>query len=191
MKSRGVEVAQGLQGLSRRYLLSTMGPSDAHRGPPSLFGGKTEAIATGHKHLDCPPNQRKWLERRLEQAATMRPHYYCLTCGKVKNIDGPRARKLGFYFSGLSALKQVLEGSAKYEKMTQSQSRLITKAMEGLAEFEDSYGMSLEGQMRLYLEVVKKVRPELDDELVLSLLPKMRKRSRRPLIEMMTRASAG
>ncbi|MFQ5838776.1 MAG: hypothetical protein ACE5HJ_08370, partial [Thermoplasmata archaeon] len=62
-----------------------------------------------HEHVDCPPDQRKWLERRLYQSATMRPHAYCVTCGKVKNLDGPRARKLGFYLSGLSALKEYLE----------------------------------------------------------------------------------
>ncbi len=144
-----------------------------------------------HEHIDCSPDQRKWLERRLDQAATMRPHAYCLACGKVKNLDGPRAKKAGFYLSGLSALKEYLERSAVYGKMTQSQSRLITKTLEGLKEFEDSYGLRLEVQAQLYLEAVKGVRPDLDDELVLRLLPKVRRRSRRPLIEAMARASVG
>ncbi len=65
----------------------------------------------------------------------MRPHAYCVTGWKVQNIDGPRARKLGFYLSALSSLKGYLEGSGTYAKMTQSQSRLITKALEGLEEF--------------------------------------------------------
>ncbi len=71
--------------------------------------------------MDCSPDRRKWLERRIDQAATMRPHAYCVTWWKVQNIDGPRARKLGFYLSGLSALKEYLERNAKYGKMTQSQ----------------------------------------------------------------------
>ncbi len=143
-----------------------------------------------HEHLDCLPHQRKWLERRHDQAATMRPHAYCLTCGKVKNIDGPRAKKVGYYLSGLSALKEYLERSAKYGKMTQSQSRLITKSIEGQEGFEDSYGLRLEVQANLYLEAVKVVRPDLDDELVFRLLPKIGRKSRKPLIETMARASA-
>ncbi len=116
----------------------------------------------------------------------MRPHTFCVACGKVKNIDGPKARKLGFCLSGLSVLKGYLERSANYGKMTQSQSRLVTK---GLEEFEDLYGLSLEVQAQLYLEATRRVRPDLDDELVLRLLPKVRRRSRKPLIEMMARAS--
>ncbi len=144
-----------------------------------------------HEHVDCPPDQRKWLERRLDLAATMRPHAYCVTCGKVKNLDGPRARKLGFYLSGLSALKEYMERNTKYGKMTQSQSRLISKALEGLEEFEDLYGLNVEIQTLLFMEAVKRVRPDLDDELVLRLLPKIRRKFRRPLIETMARALAG
>ncbi|MFQ5883455.1 MAG: hypothetical protein ACE5I9_13465, partial [Candidatus Methylomirabilales bacterium] len=103
----------------------------------------------GHQHVDCPPGQRRWLERRLDQAATMRPHVFCLTCGKVKNLDGPRARRLGFYLSGLAALREYLGRSPKYEKMTQSQGRLIAKSLEGLTEFEDSYDLGLDIQGRI------------------------------------------
>ncbi len=143
-----------------------------------------------HQHLDCPPDRRRWLERSHDQAATMTLHTYCVTCGKVRNIDGPPAKRLGFYMSGLSALKEYLERSAQYGKMTQSQSRLISKALEKLEEFDDLYGLSLEVQGQLYLEAVCGVRPDLDDELVLRMLPKVRRRSRRPLIVMMARASA-
>lgn len=128
-----------------------------------------------HKHLDCPIDQRKWMERKLHQAATMRSHTFCLICGKVKNLHGPRGQKLGFYMSGLSALKEYLGRSAKYSKMTQSQSRLITMTIEGLDDFEDVYGMSREAQARLYFEAVRKVRPDLDDELIMRLLPRVRR----------------
>ncbi len=171
--------------------MSTRGPPDAHGGPPSHSAGRIGAITTGHEHVDCSPDQRRWLERRLDQAATMRPHTFCVACGKVKNIDGPKAKKLGFYLSALAGLKGYLEGSAKHAKMTQSQSRLISKALEGLEECHDTYGLSLERQARLYLKAVRRVRPDLDDEMVLRLLPKVKRRSRRPLIEMMKRASAG
>ncbi len=143
-----------------------------------------------HEHLDCPPDQRKWMERKLHQAATMKSHTFCLTCGKVKNLDGPRGRKLGFYMSGLSALKEYLGRSAKDGKMTQSQSHLITTIIEGLDDFEDPYGMSVEVQARHYVEAVRTVRPDLDDELILRLLPKVRRKSRQPLVGIMTRVSA-
>ncbi len=175
----------------RRGFISRAGLSSGRAEFAPELDDRGEEMDTKHEHMDCPPNQRKWLERRLDLAATMRPHAYCVTCGKVKNLDGPRARKLGFYLSGLSALKEYLERNANCAKMTQSQSRLITKALEGLEEFEDLYGLSLEVQAQLYLEATKRIRPDLDDELVLRLLPKVRRRSRKPLIGMMAKASAG
>ncbi len=174
----------------RRGFISRAGSSSGRAEfAPELDDGEGE-MDTKHEHMDCPPNQRRWLERRLDLAATMRPHAYCVTCGKVKNLDGARARKLGFYLSGFSALKEYLERNANCAKMTQSQSRLITKALEGLEEFEDPYGLSLEVQARHYLGTVKRVRPDLDDELILRMLPETRRRSRKPLIEIMGRASS-
>lgn len=145
----------------------------------------------GHQHVDCPPNQRRWLERTLGQAATMRPHAYCVACGRVKNTDGPSGRRLGFYLSGLSALKEYLGRRSDRGKMTQSQSRLITKALEGLEDFDDPYGWGLEVQARLYLQTVKRVRPDLENELVLRLLPKGERRSKKPFLETMGGAMAG
>ncbi len=142
-----------------------------------------------HEHVDCPPHDRRWLESHLEQAATMRPHAFCVECGKVKNMVGGRAKKIGFYLSGLSTLKEYLE-RGKRVKLTQSQSHLIAKSLMELKEFEDRYGMSLDVQLRLYVEAVRRVRPDLDDELILRLLPKVRKRPKKPLIEMMGRGSA-
>ncbi len=148
-------------------------------------------MKTGHEHVDCTPDQRIWLERMLDQTATMRPHAFCIACGKVKDLRGSRARKIGFYLSGLSALKEYLEKSTKYEKMTQSQNRLITKSLASLEEFEDSYGLSLNVQARLYIKAVERVRPDLADELILRLLPNIRRRSRKPLIDTKARMSAG
>ncbi len=147
-------------------------------------------ITAQHRHVDCPPDRRNWLESRLDQAATMMPHTYCLICGKVKNSHGHQARKLGFYLSGLASLKEYLERNAKHRKMTQTQSRLIAKALEASEEFEDSYSLSWETQAQLYLDVVKRVRSDLCDELVLRLLPKIGRRTRKPLIEMMAKSSA-
>lgn len=142
-------------------------------------------MVSEHEHVECSPHQRKWLEKGIDQAATMSPHYFCITCGKVRNMDGPNARKLGYYLSGLSALKEYLKRTAKCGRMTQSQSRLITKAIAGSEDFEDAYSMKLEVQAQLYLQAVKSVRPDLDEELVLRLLPKGRRKSGKPLITVM------
>lgn len=132
--------------------------------------------AADHEHVDCAPAERAWLESHVDQAATMRPHLYCVGCGRVKALGGPRARRLGFYLSGLAALKGYLEGSPAHRKMTQSESRLIAKGLEALPDFEDPYGLSREVQARLYLEAVRRTRPDLDGELVLRLLPQTRRK---------------
>ncbi|MEE9593538.1 MAG: hypothetical protein V3W28_08155 [Thermoplasmata archaeon] len=147
--------------------------------------------AESHQHVDSRADQRKWLESRPDEAATMRLHAYCLTCGRVKTMARPTAKRLGFYLTGLTSLKACLERRSDYAKMTQSQSRLVTKALEGLKDFEDPYGMSLEVQARLYFQAVHGVRPDLDEELVLRLLPTTRRRSRRPIFDLQNGTSAG
>lgn len=137
--------------------------------------GPIDYAAHPHDHVDCRPNQRPWLETKVDQAATMRRHSYCVICGKIKNLDGPQARALGFYLSGLSALKEHLQRSAHFPKMTQSQSRLITRSLEDIREFEDQYGMSLEAQAHAYVAAVRGVRHDLDDELIIQLLPRRRR----------------
>ena len=114
----------------------------------------------------------------------MRPHAFCVTCGKVKTLDGPRARALGFFLSGLSALKENLERDGQRFKMTQTQSRLISKELERFGEFEDTYGLALGAQVRLYLETVRRIRPDLEEELVIRLLPKLRSTSEIPLLDL-------
>ncbi len=103
----------------------------------------------------------------------------------------PTAKRLGFYLTGVASLKAYLERRSDYAKMTQSQSRLVTKALERLQDFEDPYGMSLEAQARLYLQAVQGIRPDLDEELVLRLLPITRRRSRRPIFDLQNGTSAG
>lgn len=190
MDGKGSEAPRAFKDHLGGGLMSSTRLNDGHGGSGNGTEKRGGDMVIRHEHVDCPPDQRKWLERRLNQAATLRPHSFCVTCGRVKNTFGPKARKLGFYLSGLSALKEYLERSAKYGKMTQSQSRLIAKALEGLDEFEDSYGLRLEVQKQLYLQAVKMIRPDLDDELVVRLLPKVRRRPKKPLIQMIAEASA-
>ncbi len=115
----------------------------------------------------------------------MRPHLFCVTCGKVKTLDGPKARALGYFLSGLSALKEHLERDVQRFKLTQTQSRLISKELERFGEFEDTYGLALGAQIRLYLDAVHRVRPDLEEELVIRLLPKLKPTSERPLFNLL------
>ncbi len=149
-------------------------------------------VVKHHEHRDCPPQERPWLESRLGQAGTMRPHAFCVTCGKVKTLEGPRARALGFFLSGLSALKEHLERDVQRFKLTQTQSRLSSKDLERFGEFEDTYGLTLGAQIRLYLDAVHRVRPDLEEELVIRLLPKLKSTSGKPLFNLlMARTPAG
>lgn len=152
---------------------------------------EAQRFEAGHEHADCPPNERRWLERRPDEAATMELHVHCVVCGQVKHTEGPRARPRGYYLSGLSALKEYLEGNTTYAKMSQAQGRLIVKALEGIDGFGDAYGLSLDVQKRLYVEAVRAIRPDLDEELVERLLPKPRRRTRRPLFAPQGGASPG
>ncbi len=115
----------------------------------------------------------------------MRPHAFCVTCGKVKTLDGPKARALGYFLSGLSGLKEHLDRDVQRFKLTQTQSRLISKDLERFGEFEDTYGLTLGAQIRLYLDAVHRVRPDLEEELVIRLLPKLKSASERPLFNLL------
>ncbi len=151
-----------------------------------------QAKAEPHEHRDCPPQERPWLESRVGEAGTMRPHAFCVTCGTVKNLDGPKARARGFFLSGLSALKEHLERDEQRFKLTQTHSRLISKELERFGESRDTYGLSLSTQIRLYLEAVHRVRPDLEEELVMRLLPKLKATSEKPLFHLlMARTPAG
>lgn len=120
----------------------------------------------------------------------MRPHTYCMACGKVKTLAGPSAKGLGFYLSGLATLRSYLERSASREKMTESQGRLVATALLAVQEFEDPYALSLEAQRTLYVDAVQRVRPDLDEELILRLLPKVKRRPKKPLFDVTGSAPA-
>ncbi len=165
---------------------------DLHRKVADSATSIGQEVVEHHEHRDCPPQERPWLESRLGQAGTMRPHAFCVTCGKVKTLDGPRARALGFFLSGLSALKEHLERDALRFKMTQTQSRLISKDLQELGEFEDTYGLTIWAQTRIYVDAVRRVRPDLEEELVIRLLPKLKPTSEKPLFNLlMARTPAG
>ncbi len=104
-------------------------------------------------------------------AASCAPHPYCTECGMVKNLAYPRARPLGYFFSGISNLKVHLARSPTHPKLTQSQTHLIADNLFHRPEFEDSYGTRAEAQVMAYLHAVKAIRPDLEDEFIIRFLP--------------------
>ncbi len=89
----------------------------------------------------------------------------------VKNLALPRARSLGYFLTGLSNLKAQLGSSSIYQKLTQAQSRLITTSLARRPEFDDPYGTRADAQIIAYLNVIKSIRADVDQELILRLLP--------------------
>lgn len=135
-----------------------------------------ESRATPHTHGDCGSRERVWLARERNAPASATLHPYCVTCGTVRNLAWPRARPLGYFLSGVEALREYLEHEPLRPKLAQVQSRLITTRLAARPEFEDPYGTPGQVQLDVYVRIVSSVRSDLDEELILRLLPGPRRR---------------
>ncbi len=110
-------------------------------------------------------SNKVWLPRLDNYLAT--PHPYCNNCGTVKNISGDRARRLGYYVNALQEIKKYLE--RKGGKLTQVQTRLITKELQKNECFKDTYGVQGSAQKRTFINVVIKytnLSPSMTDALI-------------------------
>ncbi len=132
-----------------------------------------------HTHHECGRRERVWLERERNVIASSALHPYCVACGTVRNVAWPRAKPLGYYLSGLEALREYLDHAHLRTKLAQVQRHLITVDLAGRAEFEDPYGTPGQVQLDAYVEVIRSVRSDLDEELIVRLLPGLRGRHRR------------
>jgi len=144
----------------------------SEQGPPA------NAPDAGHGHRDCGTRERVWLERELRTPASAARHPYCVVCGTIRSLTWPRARPLGFFESGLATLKDHLERTHPGPKLAQVQSHLLARRLTARPEFEDPYGTPGDMQLHAYVEVVRSVRPDLDEELIVRLLPGVRRRRR-------------
>jgi hypothetical protein len=90
----------------------------------------------------------------------------------------PHAKPLGYYLDGLANLKESLEHSAGHEKLVQVHSHLIAQRLRTRREFEDPYGTPGNVQLATYVSTVLAIRPDLDEELILRMLPDRRRRRR-------------
>ncbi len=138
------------------------------------------ALSAGHEHRECGARERLWLPKEYDEAASSSRHPFCIHCGTIKNLAPPRGRPLGYYLNGVAHLKEHLAHSAVYGKLAQVQSHLIAERIMARPEFEDPYGTPGRAQLRAYVEVIQSVRPELEEELLVRLLPGPR-RSRKPI----------
>jgi len=129
-----------------------------------------------HMHSDCGSRERLWLPIRHEAAATAERHPYCLDCGTVKDLNLPHAKPLGYYLDGLANLKESLEHSVGHNKLAQVQSHLIAQKLKARSEFEDPYGTPGHVQLATYVTAVLAIRPDLDEEWILRMLPDRRRR---------------
>lgn len=139
----------------------------------------TSTIATAqaepHSHRDCGSRERLWLAKEYESPASTLRHPYCKECGTVRNLAWPKARPVGHFLMGIIALKEYLDRGPLHAKLVQVQSHLMTSRLLARPEFEDPYGTPGQVQLGAYVNVIRSVRPDLDGDLILRLLPNSRK----------------
>ena len=134
---------------------------------------------TSHAHQDCRSRERVWLAKDHMVSATAARHPYCVACGTVRNLTWPRARPIGYFLSGLGTLKEYLDHESLRPKLAQVQSHLIARRLAARREFEDPYGTPGQVQLDTYVDVVRSIRSDLDEELILRLLPGPRRHVRK------------
>ena len=152
---------------------------------PSLSVRDPAPSGTRHEHTECGRRERVWLPREQGSIASAALHPYCVRCGTVKDLTLPRARPLGFYLAGLAALRASPERSTLHPKLAQVQTHLIARRLAACGEFDDPYGTPGHVQLGVYVDIVRSVRPDLDDELILRMLPRLRTRRIHTAIEAM------
>ena len=139
----------------------------------------------GHTHRSTRADERVWLERIHDEAATMGLHGFCLDCGAVRSMLPKRGRPLGFFHKALGNLQATLDGHPKYAKLAQVHARLIGKALDGVPDFGDPYSMAYETQWIVFLGAVQRVRPDLPIDLIEEALPREPHRRQRPFIDVL------
>jgi|GEM_PF-1030773 len=132
-----------------------------------------------HTHQDSGGREAVWLAKEPEESASVARHPFCVVCGTVRNLSLPKAHPLGYYLSGLAALKEHLEHAPLRPKLAQVQTHLIASRLASRPEFEDSYGTPGRAQLHAYVDVIRSIRADLEEELILWLLPGVRARRRK------------
>lgn len=117
-----------------------------------------------HKHRHATEHAKGlWLELIESAASTMSGYDYCPECGSVRQKTDP-GRRNEFFFTALSRLKKSLSSGEK--KLTESQARLIVRSISADGALNDTYASSYESQADRFVEIVRKVRPDLDEDTI-------------------------
>ncbi len=140
--------------------------------------------ASRHEHRSVRADERVWLEAIHEEAATMRLHAYCADCGAVRSRRPMRGRPMGYFQQALANLMTSLEDHPRYPKLAQVHRHLIGKTFESIPEFADPYSMDFETQRKIFMDSVRRYRPELPIDLLEEVLPREPRAKRKAYIDL-------
>lgn len=110
-------------------------------------------------HKDCGREQRIWLpETNVSSNDSRTPsstgrsdialHHWCVLCGCIQNISDDRPKKMGYWINILALM-------AREYSLTQSQKRLVIKALEFNEFFEDMYGTTGSAQQEIFVKTLQ------------------------------------
>jgi len=143
--------------------------------------GECCCVAHKCKHTECTKDKQEWLplDNDLEsnkKTSQLKKHPYCKECGLVKSLRIDRAKPLGFYTNILRDLREYLQRQNKktggvVAKLSAVQMRLIIKELRDMGDFEDDFIRNRRAQIKIFVKVVKKHRPDLHEEMILHYVP--------------------
>ncbi len=108
------------------------------------------------------PGGHDWLSMQNGVAGI---HPFCDKCGVVKNISSDKGKKLSYFISSLSRLRQNLQKLGYH--VSDAQVRLISNELEEKEEFGDLWWVTFSHQKRVYVNTVQKyvkVSPDVIEE---------------------------
>ena len=132
-----------------------------------MVDSDTEGVEDKKQGCDHESRDYDWLPmlRKLE-SMTLAPHPYCEKCGLVRNVGPDRPKKVGYYMEVLSRIEKHLkkehDKGSKF-KLTETHKRLIVKKIQDEEVFFDLYGVMATTQEERFLEIVKEVRPDIEE----------------------------
>ncbi len=128
------------------------------------------------KHVECTKDKQVWLPMDNKRASNekttqLKKTPYCEACGVVKSLRIDRAKPIGFYTNVLRDLRMYLEKENKrtggiIKKLTAVEMRLIIKEMRNHENFEDDFIRNRRTQIELFIQLVRKFRDDLDEEVI-------------------------
>ena len=127
---------------------------------------KQQAFMSGqatHIHVE-EAHTGIWLERRIGQASTIDWHIYCIECGLVRQ-PGNRGKPSSFFIQGIANLVEDVS-IRRVGKITQSEARLMVKAIRECPDLNDTYSTTIDQQISRFLQIVRRFGPNLTDEVI-------------------------